>query len=106
SAKSVLDHLQNTANAGVRRIIATLLPQQPRLAYQRDTTQVGLWPCRYSAEDVNISIQVEREASRRDTLQLIAFVTSQKQALQSLQGTQVKLIPQDDDVSHSAMTFT
>ncbi|TMD45304.1 MAG: hypothetical protein E6I90_07575 [Chloroflexi bacterium] len=106
SAKSVLDHLQNTANAGVRRIIATLLPPQPRLAYQRDTTQVGLWPRSYSAEDVSISIQVEREASRRDTLQLIGFVTRQHEALQSLQGTQVQLIPQDVDVSHAAMPFT
>ena len=106
SAKSVLDHLQNTANAGVRRIIATLLPPQPRLAYQRDTTQVGLWPRSYSAEDVSISIQVEREASRRDALQLIGFVTRQNEALQSLQGTQVQLIPQDADVSHAAMPFT
>jgi anti-sigma factor RsiW len=106
SAKSVLDRLQNTANAGARRIIATLLPPQPRLAYQRDTTQVGLWPRSYSAEDISISIQVERETSRRDALQLIGFVTRKDEALQSLQGTQVQLIPQGAGVSHAAMPFT
>ena len=97
-AKSVIERLQNKANeahAGVRRIVATLLPPQPRLAFQRDTAQAALWPRSYTVEGVNISIQVEREASRRDSLQLIGFVTRKGEAIQALQGTRVQLLLQD-----------
>jgi hypothetical protein len=93
-AKSVLERLQDTANAGVRRIVATLLPPQPRLAFQRDSTKAALWPRRYMAEDVSISIQVERDASQRDSAQLIGFVTRQGQSLDMLQGTPVLLASQ------------
>jgi len=101
-AKSVLDRLRNTANeanAGVRRIVATLLSPQLRLAFQRDTTHATLWPRSYTAEDVSISIQVEREASRRDSLQLIGFVTRKGEPIQALQGTQVLLTSQDVGMS-------
>jgi hypothetical protein len=92
NAKRTLDSLREQSLAGVRRIAATLLPQQPRLAYQRDTSsQTVLWPRRYSAEDVNISIQVERGPSRKDSLQLIGFVTRQGTTLEALQGTSVQL---------------
>lgn len=101
-AKSVIERLQNKANeahAGVRRIVATLLPPQPRLALQRDTAQAALWPRSYTVEGVNISIQVEREASHRDSLQLIGFVTRKGEAIQALQGTQVQLLLQDVSMS-------
>ena len=105
-AKSMLERLQNTANTGARRILATLLPPQPRLAFQRDTTQVALWPRRYMAEDVSISVQVERDASQRDSLQVIGFVTRQGKSLDMLQGTQVILTSQTTEVSHDGTQYT
>jgi hypothetical protein len=100
--KSVLDRLRDQSSAGVRRIIATLLPPQPRLAFQRDlasATSAALWPRRYAAEDVSISVQVERDTTRRDSLQLIGFVTRKGEALKVLQGTQVLLSSQQVGVS-------
>jgi len=95
-AKSVLDHLREQSRAGVRRIIATLLPPpSPRLAYQRNIAQTMVWPRRYTAEDVSISIQVERAMNTRDSLQLIGFVTRLGTPLEVLQGTQVLLSSQD-----------
>lgn len=90
-AKSVVEHLREQSTAGVRRVIATLLPP-PRLVYRGgDMSQVAVWPRRYTAEDVNISIQIERATSRRDSLQLIGLVTRPGEALEALQGTQVVL---------------
>jgi anti-sigma factor RsiW len=97
--KQTLDHLREQSLAGVRRIVATLLPAQPRLAYQRDVSQqVALWPRRYSAEDVNISIQVERDSSHRGSLQLIGLVTRKSTTLEALQGTPVQLSSQTSTV--------
>lgn len=89
--KGVLDILREQSQAGARRIIATLIPPQPRLAFQRDLTQTTLWPRRYRAEDVSISIQVERDSSQQDRLQLIGFATRQGKDLASLQGTSIVL---------------
>jgi len=94
-AKGVLDRLSDRSRAGVRRIVATLLPPQPRFAYQREISQATLWPRRYSAEDLSISIQVERGTSHRDALQLIGLVTRKGEALGVLQGTPVLLSAQD-----------
>ncbi len=105
-AKSILERLQNSANTGARRIIATLLPPQPRLAFQRDTTRLAVWPRRYMAEDVSISVQVERDASQRDSLQLIGFVTRQGKSLDILQGTQVLLTSQAAEVSLDGTQYT
>ncbi len=60
---------------------------------------MALWPRNYSAEDVNISLQVEQGAGRRGSLQLIGFVTRQGMALGTLQGTPVRLSSQADMVS-------
>ena len=94
-AKGVLDRLSDRSRAGVRRIVATLLPPQPRFAYQREISQATLWPRRYSAEDLSISIQVERGTSPRDALQLIGLVTRKGEDLGVLQGTPVLLSAQD-----------
>jgi hypothetical protein len=98
-AGAALDRLLERASAGARRIIATLLPPQPRLAYQRATASFGLWPRRYEAEDFRISLQVEREAGRTDTLQLIGFVTRKDTALEALQGMPVLLSSPSETVS-------
>jgi len=74
-----------------RRILATLLPPQPRLAYQRNTASTALWPRRYVAEDFHISLQVERETGHADSFQLIGFVTRTQVSLQALQGMPVLL---------------
>jgi hypothetical protein len=87
-----LDELRERSLAGVRRIIAALVPQQPRLAYQRNAgSQSAQWPRRYAAEDVTVSVQVERDTSRKDTLQLIGFVTQKGTAVGVLQGNTVQL---------------
>jgi hypothetical protein len=104
--KSVADRLREQSSAGVRRIVATLLPPQPRLAFQRDMTQATLWPRRYAAEDVSISVQVERDTNRRDSLRLIGLVTRKGQALEVLQGTQVLLSTQDVGISLPGAQYT
>jgi hypothetical protein len=96
--QGVVDRLRDQSRAGVRRIVATLLPPQPRFAYQRDIAQATLWPRRYTAEDLSISIHVERGTGRRDTLQIIGLVTRQGEALDVLQGTQVLLSSQNVEI--------
>jgi len=104
-AKGVLDRLSDRSRAGVRRIVATLLPPQPRFAYQREISQATLWPRRYSAEDLSISIQVERGTSHRDTLQLIGLVTRKGEALGVLQGTPVLLSAQEVGISFAGTQY-
>jgi hypothetical protein len=82
------------------------LPPQPRLAFQRDTTQAALWPRRYTAEDVSIAVQVERDASQRGSVQLIGFVSRQGQSLEMLQETKVLLISQTADKSLAGAQYT
>ena len=96
--KGVLDRLIDQSREQVRRIKATLLPPQPRFAYQRNVAQSSVWPRRYTAEDFSISIQVERGAGRREALQLIGFVTCKGVALEALQGVPVLLSSQSDTV--------
>ena len=103
--KGVLDRLGDRSRAGVRRIVATLLPPQPRFAYQREISQATLWPRRYSAEDLSISIQVERGTSHRDTLQLIGLVTRKGEALGVLQGTPVLLSAQEVGISFAGTQY-
>lgn len=94
-AKGFLENLRDTALAGTRRISATLVPQAPRTAFQRDSApQLAAWPRRYMAEDINISVQVEGEANARDLLQVIGFVARKGTTLEMLDGTLVKLIKQ------------
>lgn len=103
--KGVLDRLGDRSRAGVRRIVATLLPPQPRFAYQREISQATLWPRSYTAEDLSISIQVERGTSRRDTLQLIGLVTRKGEALRVLQGTPVLLSTKDVGISFAGTQY-
>jgi len=94
-AKRALENLRNTSLTGARRILATLVPQQPRTALQRNgSQQIAAWPRRYSAEDVNVSIQVERGTAYKDTLQVIGFVARKGTTLEALDGTPVNLIQQ------------
>ena len=91
----VLDDLIDRSYAGVRRIIATLVPPQPGLAFQRSVEQqLSTWPRRYQAEDMSISIQVGQDAQRRDAVQLIGLVTRKGASLEALQGTPVQLLSQ------------
>lgn len=96
---ATLNHLLDRASNSARRIIGTLLPPQPRLAYQRNAASSALWPRRYEAEDFSISLQVERETGRLDALQLIGFVTRKDTALEALQGMPVLLLSQAETVS-------
>lgn len=100
SAKRTLDELLERSHTGVRRIIATLVPPQPRLAFQRDAMQqTSTWPRRYTVEDMSISIQVGRDAKQRDALQLIGLITRKGASLESLQGIPVQLLSQTKVVS-------
>jgi hypothetical protein len=94
-----LNHLLDRASVNTRRIIATLLPTRPRLAYQRNLASTTLWPRRYSAEDFSILLQVEHETGRANLLQLIGFVTRKDTALEALQGMPVLLSSQSKTVS-------
>lgn len=97
NVKDVIDNVRERSSAGIRRIAATLMPPAPRLAFQRgESAQAALWPRRYTAEDISISVQVDRGTSRRDALQLIGFVTRKDVALESLQGVPVQLVSQAD----------
>ena len=98
-AERILEQLRDRSAAGIRRIVATLQPTQPRLAYQqRNVAPSTLWPRHYMAEDVSISIQIERGTNRADSLQLIGFVTRTGTALEALQGTPVLLSSQASSV--------
>jgi len=98
AVRSLTGHLRDVSSGQIRRIIATFLPPQPRLAYQREVASTEVWPRSYSAEDFNISIQLDRGSSRRDSLQLIGFVTRKGSSLESLQGIPVVLSSQSNAV--------
>lgn len=98
---AALNRLLDRASTGARRIIASLLPAPPRLAYQRNPAPPSLWPRRYTAEDFSISLQVERGTGRADTLQLIGFVTRKDTALENLQGMPVLLSSQAETIAQN-----
>lgn len=97
-AKRALENIRTTSLAGARRIIATLLPQEPRIAAQRGP-KVAAWPRRYTAEDANVSLQVEREVSQPNALQVIGFVARKGTTLEALNGTPVKLLAQTQNAT-------
>lgn len=98
-AGATLKHVLDFASTGTRRIIASLLPPAPRLAYQRTAASPDLWPRHYAAEDFQVSLQVERETGHVDTLQLIGFVTRKDTSLESLLGVPVRLLSGAEMVS-------
>ncbi|GAC1371112.1 MAG: hypothetical protein NVSMB44_38420 [Ktedonobacteraceae bacterium] len=95
-AKRALEHLRDQTLAGARRIVATLLPPvQPAFAMQRNPAQqLAQWPRNYTAEDVNISLQLESNPRQHATLQLIGLVTCKGVVLEALQGIPVRLVDQ------------
>lgn len=90
NAPRVFDSLHERASAGLRRIVARLLPPQPQLALGLRGSQ-AVWPRRYAAEDVSIDVQLERAANPKDSLQLIGLVTRKGMTVKALQGTTVQL---------------
>jgi hypothetical protein len=102
-AQQLLDQLRERAEAGVRRIIASLLPPQPRLAAgvrgTESTVPGAIWPRLYAAEGLTISLQIERGSGRQDELQLIGLVTRKGSALGSLEGTPVRLLASANVIS-------
>jgi hypothetical protein len=97
-AKPLGGHLRDVSGTHIRRIIAAYLPPQPRLAHQREVASTDVWPRSYSAEDLSISIQLDRGASRRGSLQLIGFVKRKGTSLEALQGIPVVLSSQTNAV--------
>jgi hypothetical protein len=92
-ATRALGDMRDLSVEGARRILATFVPPQPRLASQREAApQTALWPRHYTAEGVDISIQVEPAMHRRDEVQVIGFVTRQGASLEALEGTPVQLL--------------
>jgi len=98
SIKPSFSHLRNITGGQIRRIIATFIPPQPRLAYQREIASTEVWPRSYSAEDFHISIQLDKGTSPKGSLQLIGFVTRKGSSLESLQGMPVVLSSETDVV--------
>jgi anti-sigma factor RsiW len=99
NAPRVFDSLHERASAGLRRIVARLLPPQPQLALGVRGSQ-AVWPRRYAAEDVSIDVQLERAANPKDSLQLIGLVTRKGMTVKALQGTTVQLS------SHAQTVYT
>jgi hypothetical protein len=102
NVRNALDQLREQSREGVRRILAVLEPPQPRLAWERTQTptpQALEWPRRYTAEDMQISLQVEQGANRKDALQLIGFVMRKGTTLDALQGTPVQLFSSAQAIS-------
>lgn len=104
--KQVIDRLREQSGTGVRRILATLIPSQPQVAFQRGMQEQKLWPRRYIAEDINISLQVEQDTIRRDFVQLIGLVTRKGQAVGTLEGMQVQLSSQANDLPQTSAPQT
>jgi hypothetical protein len=97
-AKRLVGHLREVSGSKIRRVIAAFQAPQPRFAYQREVASTEVWPRSYAAEDLSISIQLVRGVSRRDSLQLIGFVTRKGIGLDSLQGMPVVLSSQTNAV--------
>ena len=95
-AKRALEEIRERTAAQGRRLVATLVPPQPRLALQRNVAnarpEAALWPRRYTVEDFSISMQLERGADRSDALQLIGLVTRKGASLEAFQGVPVSLL--------------
>jgi hypothetical protein len=91
--KQATRRVREQTQAGVRRIAAILVPQQPGLAFQRNASQLApVWPRRYNAEDVSIAVQVERISGNNNALQVLGIVTRKDTSLEALEGTPVQLI--------------
>jgi len=96
--KQAIDRLREQSGTGLRRVLATLIPPQPQLAFQRGGQAQTAWPRRYIAEDVNISLQIEQDTRRHDFVQLIGLVTRKGQAVGLLEGVPVQLSSQAIDM--------
>lgn len=89
-----LNQLQEQSLTGVRPIPATLLPLSPQLAARRElVAQPSSWPRRYAADDVLISLQVERDPHSQESpqVQLLGLVTCSGASLAAFQGASVLL---------------
>jgi len=87
-----LDQWRERAVENARRVVAALVSPQPRFAIQRGAATSSSWPRNYAAEDVHISVQLEQMTHRRDALQVIGFVKRNGTALETLEGTPVRLL--------------
>src|SRR6202011_5080029 len=91
-AKRTLEELRERSATQARRIVATFVPPQPRLAIQRNkVVDAAVWPRRYTVEDFSISMQIERGTERNDALKLIGLVTRKGASLETFQGIPVSL---------------
>ena len=91
-AKRSLEELRDHVLAEGRRIVAMLLPPVPALAFQRTPGQQHIsWPRNYVAEEMTVSLQLERNNRRRGVLQLIGLVKIEGQSIAALQGVPVQL---------------
>ncbi|WP_220194989.1 hypothetical protein [Ktedonospora formicarum] len=86
----LVDRLLEPVRVGIRRVAAILVPPQPSFYGVRGAA--ALWPKRYTAEDVSISLQLETNG----TAQLVGFVSRKETSLSSLQGTPVVLLSRDE----------
>jgi hypothetical protein len=90
--KRTVEELRERSAMGARRIVATFVPPQPRLALQRNkVVDAAVWPRRYTVEDFSISMQLARGTERNDALQLIGLVTRKGVSLETFQGIPVSL---------------
>ncbi|TMC22289.1 MAG: hypothetical protein E6J34_06805 [Chloroflexi bacterium] len=102
NTKRAVGQLQDHAAESVRRIIATLVVP-PQISFARgvvpppisdahglEQEQIG-WPRQYVAENISVSLRVEREPGHKELFQLNGLVTRQGTKQGVLQGTPVQL---------------
>jgi hypothetical protein len=87
----VMEQAQDFITAGLRQIVAVLLPVQAGFAYQRTAEQHLQWPRNYTAEDLTVSLQIEKDPHDQSSVQLIGLVTSAARTFEELQGIAVQL---------------
>ena len=106
-AKRALEELRERTATQGRRLVAALVPSQPRMALQRNVANAkadaALWPRRYTVEDFSISMQLERGTDRSDALQLIGLVTRKGASLEAFQGIPVSLLSPDNAADTQAV---
>jgi len=96
--------VRTTAETHMRKLIATLLPTAPRLAFQRSqTSAVSSWPKRYGVDDVLITMQMEASAMKRSQTYLVGFIARKNQSIDTFDGTPVQLLDVSGEIVATAL---
>lgn len=97
---NILDHSRSQSRDHVQRILASLLPPRHNFALRHDASPLNAqWPRCYTAEDVDISLHIERKISRKELFQLVGLVTRKNASPDTLEGTPVQLSSPTNEIA-------